>query len=143
MLGGLQGKTLARSSNQKNRAATKLSLPHPGGLASSRLTPGVWHLREKTRPDLPRPGGPQPWPWTRVSGTPHTGEETSPCHQTDMRDEVWLLLIGITMFAVVFDRLLALWDRHRVRRKLLRALMSHDGGSFIQLSHHNAGDDDK
>jgi hypothetical protein len=57
-----------------------------------------------------------------------------------MRDQVWWLLIGITLLAVVFDRLLALWDRHRVRRKLLRALMTSDGGSFIKLSHRNAQD---
>ena len=37
-------------------------------------------------------------------------------------------------------RLLALWDRHRVRRKLLRTLMSRNGGNFIKLSHRNAGD---
>ena len=40
-----------------------------------------------------------------------------------MRDQVWWLLIGITLLAVVFDRLLALWDRRRVQRKLLRTLM--------------------
>ena len=57
-----------------------------------------------------------------------------------MRDQVWWLLIGITLLAVVFYRLLALWDRHRVRRKLLRTLMSRDGGSFIKLSHRNAED---
>ena len=58
-----------------------------------------------------------------------------------MRDEVWWLLIGITLFAVVFSRLLALWNRHRVRRKLLRTLMSLDGGSrFIKASHHKTGD---
>jgi hypothetical protein len=51
-----------------------------------------------------------------------------------MRDQVWWLLIGITLLAVVFYRLLALWDRHRVRRKLLRTLMSREGGSFIRLS---------
>ena len=57
-----------------------------------------------------------------------------------MRDELWLLLIGITALAVLLDRLLARWDRYRVRRKLLRILMSRDGGSFIKLSHHNEGD---
>jgi len=40
----------------------------------------------------------------------------------------------------VFDRLLALWDRHGVRLKLPRALMSGNGGSFIKLSHRSAGD---
>ena len=49
-----------------------------------------------------------------------------------MRGELWLLLIGITALAVLFDRLLARWDRYRVRRKLLRTLMSRNGGSFIR-----------
>ena len=61
-------------------------------------------------------------------------------HQPDMRDEIWFLLIGITLLAVVFYWLLALWDRRRVRRKLLRALMSCDGGNFIKFSDRNAGD---
>ena len=57
-----------------------------------------------------------------------------------MRNELWLLLIGITALAVLFDRLLARWDRYRVRRKLQRTLMSRDGGSFIKLSQYNTGD---
>ena len=48
-----------------------------------------------------------------------------------MRGELGLLLIVITALAVLFDRLLARWERYRVRRKLLRTLMSRDGGSLI------------
>ena len=57
-----------------------------------------------------------------------------------MRVELWLLLIGITLLAVVFYRLVALWDRRRVRRKLRRRLMSLDGGAFTKPSPHDAGD---
>ena len=88
-------KTLAASNKNEPPASGKPVLASPRALWPSLLQPGVWHLHVGLHVGQP----------ARAACLDRAGLNLG---LGDMRDQVWWLLIGITLLAVVFYRLLAL-----------------------------------